>query len=56
MKARVLVITPTLGNRESLSKTIDSVRKIGGDLVKHIIVAPKSQLPNIKNKYDNIEC
>ena len=56
MKAKILVLTPTLGNRESLSKTIESVRNIGGDLVKHIIVAPKSQIPSIKNKYGDIEC
>lgn len=56
MKTKILVITPTLGNRDSLSKTIESVRKIGGDLVKHIIVAPKSQISSLKNKYDNIEC
>ena len=53
MKAKILVITPTLGNRESLSKTIESVKNIGGDLVKHIIVAPNSHIPNIKNKYGN---
>lgn len=56
MNARILVITPTLGNRESLSKTIESVRLIGGDLVKHVIVTPKSQISSIKNKYGNIEC
>ena len=56
MKAKILVITPTLGNRDSLSKTIESVRNIGGDLVKHIIVTPNSQISNIKNKYNNIEC
>lgn len=56
MKEKILVITPTLGDRESLSKTIESVKKIGGEWVKHIIVAPKSQISNIKNKYDNIEC
>ena len=56
MKAKILVITPTLGNRESLSKTIESVRNIGGDLVKHIIVAPNSNIPNIKNKYGDIDC
>lgn len=56
MGAKILVITPTLGNRETLSMTIESVRKIGGSLVKHVIVAPKKQIPSIKNKYGNIEC
>lgn len=56
MKAKILVITPTLGNRDTLSKTIESVREIGGDLVKHVIVTPQSQISNIKNKYGNVEC
>ena len=56
MKGKILVITPTLGNRDTLSKTIESVREIGGDMVKHVIVAPKSLIPSIKNKYDDIEC
>ena len=56
MKAKILVLTPTLGNRDTLSKTIESVREIGGDLVKHIIITAKSQITSVKNKYGNIEC
>lgn len=56
MKGKILVITPTLGNRETLSKTIESVREIGGDLVKHVIVTPQSQIPLIKKSFGNIEC
>ena len=56
MKSKILVITPTLGNRETLSKTIESVREIGGDLVKHVIVTPQSQIPLIKKSFGNIEC
>lgn len=56
MKAKILVITPTLGNRETLSKTIESVREIGGDLVKHVIVTPRLQIPFIKKSFGNIEC
>ena len=56
MKAKILVLTPTLGNRDTLSKTIESVREIGGDLVKHIIITAKSQISSVKNKYGNIEC
>lgn len=56
MKAKILVITPTIGNRETLAKTIKSVREIGGDFVKHIIVAPEQQIPQIKEKYGEIEC
>ena len=56
MKAKILVITPTLGNRDTLSKTIESVREVGGDFVKHVIVTPLSQIPLIKKKFGDIEC
>lgn len=56
MEAKILVITPTIGNRETLAKTIESVREIGGNHVKHIIVAPKQQIAQIKEKYGDIEC
>ena len=56
MKSKILVITPTLGNRETLSKTIESVREIGGNLVKHVIVTPQSQIPFIKKSFGDIEC
>lgn len=53
---KILVITATLGNRSTLQRTIDSVRMIGGEYVKHVIVAPQKQIPSIKEKYGNIEC
>ena len=56
MKAKILVITPTLGNRDTLSKTIESVREVGGDFVKHVIVTPLSQIPLIKKRFGDIEC
>lgn len=56
MKSKILVITPTLGNRNTLAKTIESVRTIGGSLVKHIIVAPERQIPFIKETFGDIEC
>ena len=56
MKSKILVITPTLGNRNTLAKTIESVRTIGGSFVKHIIVAPERQIPFIKETFGNIEC
>ena len=56
MKAKILVITPTLGNRNTLAKTIESVRTIGGSLVKHIIVAPEREIPFIKETFGDIEC
>ena len=56
MKAKILVITPTLGNRKTLAKTIDSVKNIGGSLVKHVVVAPQQQIPIIKDCFGGIEC
>lgn len=56
MEQDILVITATLGDRESLNKTIQSVKEIGGKRVKHVIVAPVSAISQIKKKYGEIEC
>ena len=56
MKTKNLVITPPLGNRKTLAKTIDSVKNIGGSLVKHVVVAPQQQIPIIKEYFGDIEC
>lgn len=56
MKAKILVLTPTLGNRKTLSKTIETVKNIGGSLVKHVIVTPQQQIPFIKERFGDIEC
>lgn len=54
IKQDTLVVTPTLGNRNStLLRTIESVKKIGGKRVKHVIVGPKSKEDEIK-KFTNI--
>lgn len=52
---KILVVTATLGNRPSLQKTIESVRQINYEGIKHIIIAPKEKTEEIKNKF-NIEC
>ena len=52
---KILVITPTLGNRETLQKTIDSVRQIGGGNVKHIVICPRSKIDDIQSRY-KVEC
>ncbi len=46
-----LVVTATLGTRPSLSRTIESVKKIGGNRVKHVIVAPAHVCKLIREKY-----
>lgn len=56
MENKILVITATLGDRDTLSRTIDSVKQIGGNLVRHVIVCPKDRIPAIKEKYGDIEC
>lgn len=50
------MITATLGKRNSLRKTIESVQAIGGERVKHVIVCPKECIESIKDTYGNIEC
>lgn len=52
---RILVITATLGNRPSISRTIDGVKNINKGNIKHVIVAPEDKIPEIKAKY-NIDC
>lgn len=56
MKSQILIITPTLGDRVTLQRTIESVSSIGGNDVKHIIIAPKDKIPLIQKKYNNITC
>lgn len=49
-----LVVTATLGNRPSLEKTIHSVKTIGGDRVKHVIVTPSRVCSLIREKYPHL--
>lgn len=53
---KILVITATLGDRDSLKKTIKSVREVGGNDVEHIIVAPEERILRIKEHYGDIRC
>lgn len=56
MNQDILVLTATLGERDSLSRTIESVRSIAGNRVRHIVVCPDSKIDLIKTKYGKIEC
>lgn len=49
---KILVLTPTLGNRISLHRTIESVKQIGGNNVRHIIVCPQHAISKIIDIYD----
>jgi len=53
MLPNILVLTATLGNRVTLSRTISSVKKVGGNRVKHIIIAPMDVLPRLKETYSD---
>lgn len=50
-----LVVTATLGNRNTLDKTIQSVKEIGGDRVKHILTSPAEKIDVLKAKFPNLE-
>lgn len=56
MEKDILVITATRGKRQTLGETIRSVREIGSDRVRHIIIAPKTVLQNIARQYPDTEC
>lgn len=55
MNNKILVITATLGDRSSLSRTIESVRNINTGNISHVIVAPESRISEIEKKY-KIKC
>ena len=56
MQQKILVITATMGNRETLARTIQSVKSVGGPDVRHVIVCPEKVIPTIRQKYGDIEC
>lgn len=53
--AEILVLTPTLGCRRSLERTIRSVRAIGGDRVRHVLVCPAGMAEELTTRY-GVEC
>jgi len=55
MNQDILVVTATLGNRDSLQKTISAVKEVGGLRVKHILTAPMSKVNQLKEKYPGME-
>ena len=56
MQKNILVVTPTLGNRITLQRTVNSVRKIGKVQVKHVIVAPHNAINQLQKEYPDVEC
>jgi hypothetical protein len=55
MEQDILVVTATLGNRDSLEKTVESVAQHGGGRVKHVIIAPSDKYDVLKIKYPHLE-
>lgn len=50
-RPRILVVTATLGKRDTLSRTIEAVRNIGREYVQHVIIAPLSCLDSMQRRY-----
>ena len=53
--AQILVVTPTMGKRDSIKRTIDSVRKYGGEMVRHVLVCPRDKREKLAAPY-RMEC
>lgn len=51
-----LIVTPTLGDRETIERTVQFVREIGGDRVHHLIIAPAKTIPDLTAKFPHCEC
>ena len=54
MERCILVITATLGTRDTLRRTVESVKKIGGKYVNHVIVAPNVVIPKLQREYPDL--
>lgn len=52
---KIVVITPTLGTRDTLERTIETVRTIGGNRVRHVVVCPSAMTEVLSNRY-GVEC
>jgi len=52
---KILILTPTLGIRPTLTRTIQSVREIGKNKVRHIIIAPQDKIAQLQEDFPNTE-
>jgi hypothetical protein len=50
-----LVVTATLGDRESLKRTVNSVKEIGGERVKHVIICPLKNCKSVEKIFPDLE-
>lgn len=46
-----VIVTPTLGDRPSLARTVETVAAIGGDRVKHVLVCPQSCTDKLQQQF-----
>ncbi len=53
---QILVLTPTLGNRATIARTISSVERYGGDNVRHVLIAPQNVIDSLSSIYPKTEC
>jgi hypothetical protein len=52
---KILIVTPTLGARQTLVKTRDSVRDVGGDRVHHVITCPLTAIDAVSGMLGGAE-
>lgn len=46
-----VIVTPTLGDRPSLKRTVEAVSSIGGARVKHVLVCPPSMTDKLRHQF-----
>jgi len=55
MIPKILILTPSLGKRSTLARTIQTVKEIGKDKIKHIVITPQDKILELQNQYPNTE-
>jgi len=49
-----LIVTATLGDRSSIDKTIESVKRFGGKRVKHVLISPAKNFDTLNANYPDL--
>ena len=52
---KILIVTPTLGTRQTLLETCKSVLDIGGDKVHHIVTCPRTAIDDVTQMAEGVE-
>jgi GT2 family glycosyltransferase len=52
---KILIVTPTLGTRQTLRETCKSVRDIGGDKVHHVVTCPQAAINTVSGMVEGVE-